>query len=327
MRAQGRLAAMSRRDKARGKGRGRGVSGSNDPNVLDWSMSARNRKTDSDIGASLAMSPAPAGPEAPGEPDASAPLPERAPQRIHLAAEWIWPASAALSFVINAVVAAALIFPPRPSAPGEPEPIPIEIVRLAPQPAAPAAAPAPVQPPAQILEPLPPQPPAAVEQEATLPPPRKKPPEPKAKPKPPLVLQAPPPQQPAPPPAETAAPTAPPSAAPQQEARVPPATLPPNPESRGVINAYAARLRALIEAKKSYPAQALRRQEEGSVTLHILVDHSGRLLQVTASSDAPDILVNAALDAVRAAAPFPSFPSAIERDREAFELPIVFKLE
>jgi outer membrane biosynthesis protein TonB len=39
------------------------------------------------------------------------------------------------------------------------------------------------------------------------------------------------------------------------------------------------------------------------------------------------MLVDAALEAVREAAPFPAFPSALERQRETFELPIVFKLE
>jgi protein TonB len=316
-------------------------------------MSVLDRPTEGEIGASLRMPPpAERSASAPEEalPDPSTVQLERVPRRIHPVFEWVWPASAAFSLAINLAVAALLIFPPRSATPAEPEAIPVELVRLAPAAATPAATTAPAQPvqpkpvPVQpLVQPQPqPEPPKAAAAPPPIPavvtptplaeplPPPPKRPVVKRKPPPipqfaqPVQRQPPPeviPVQPAP------APAAAPAAPPRQQAALPPATEPLDSNGRGAMSLYATRLRALIEAKKSYPPQALRRQEEGSVTLHIVVDHNGRLLQVTASSDAPNVLVDAALEAVREAAPFPAFPSALERQRETFELPIVFKLE
>ncbi|HEY6334518.1 MAG TPA: TonB family protein [Alphaproteobacteria bacterium] len=96
---------------------------------------------------------------------------------------------------------------------------------------------------------------------------------------------------------------------------------------KNALGQYASRLHGLIEAHKSYPAQALMRREEGTVVLRIVIEHDGKLVDVSVLSGSPSRLVEASVQATKAAAPFPSLPSDINLPRATFELPITFRLQ
>lgn len=90
---------------------------------------------------------------------------------------------------------------------------------------------------------------------------------------------------------------------------------------------YMNNLRKRVAAHRRYPYQARRAGIEGTVCLKLRLDAAGRLAALTPTCGAPTrALLEAALDAVRAAAPFGPLPSALGAELAA-ELPVVFRLE
>jgi len=122
-------------------------------------------------------------------------------------------------------------------------------------------------------------------------------------------------------PAQAMAPTV------QEVAAAPSVALIDAAATKAALGQYASRLHGLIEAHKSYPAQAMIRREEGTVVLRIVIEHDGKLLDVEALSGSPSRLVEASVQATKAAGPFPSFPREIDLPRATFELPITFRLQ
>ena len=126
----------------------------------------------------------------------------------------------------------------------------------------------------------------------------------------------------------SATPTGAPELAVQQASVAPPVTRAMDAAlANEALGRYAARLRGLIDAHKAYPPQALMRREEGTVRLRIVVDRDGKLVEVTVLSAASPHLVDASVEATKAAAPFPSLPAELSTQRATFELPITFRLE
>ncbi|MFN3514787.1 MAG: TonB family protein [Phenylobacterium sp.] len=90
---------------------------------------------------------------------------------------------------------------------------------------------------------------------------------------------------------------------------------------------YAARLRAWLEAHKTYPRRARLRREEGVVHLQFAVDRQGRLLEgdiVRSSGHASlDAEAMAMLDRSN---PFPGAPHAVRGERIEVSTPVEFHL-
>ncbi len=241
-----------------------------------------------------------------------------------------WVASLLIHGVLIALIAGWLLDQPRPSS-APATPLPLTLAMFQP-PAAPEAAVLPEQtqpveatPPAQaVADTVPLAPPAA----AALPP-KPRPPAKSAPPKPaasasepvaarPLaseVAAASSSHQVLPAPAES---VAPPPAAPLL-------TLPADP---ALEDGYRARIRQAIDAHKHYPRMARRLGLEGRVVVSFTVKADGRLAETRViESSGSEILDEAALEAVRQAAPFPPFPAGIERRQWVFTLPLAFTLE
>lgn len=207
----------------------------------------------------------------------------------------------------------------------------------------------PVEPPAEpVLEPVvempplpevmpepPPEPeptPVARPEPPVLPKPR--PPEPKVKPKtkPPTKVAAVSPPLPAvtertEEPAVTAAvPTEP------VVAKVEPVSTPvlaaPVVVDADAEAAYKAHIRQKIDAHKHYPKLARRMGEEGRVVVEFSLDASGAVSSVRIKQSSGSArLDEAALQAVRDAAPFPPFPDGVGRKHWDFTLPLSFALD
>jgi protein TonB len=95
----------------------------------------------------------------------------------------------------------------------------------------------------------------------------------------------------------------------------------------GTSNDYASRLRAWLEAHKTYPKRARMRREEGVVHVHFAVDRQGRLLggDVTRSSGyaSLDAEAMAMLDRSN---PFPGAPHTVRGERIEVSTPVEFFL-
>ncbi len=72
---------------------------------------------------------------------------------------------------------------------------------------------------------------------------------------------------------------------------------------------YKKRILGKIARKKNYPLRARRREEEGRVKIHLVIEKNGKmgLMEILQSSSYP-LLDEAALQAVKKAAPFPGLP-------------------
>jgi protein TonB len=88
-------------------------------------------------------------------------------------------------------------------------------------------------------------------------------------------------------------------------------------------------IRAAVAHQLRYPELALRRGIEGRVVLRLTLTASGNLLQASPSDPTADsALTNAALAAVRRAAPFPAWRGTRNPNaRLSLLLPIRFKLD
>jgi periplasmic protein TonB len=92
-------------------------------------------------------------------------------------------------------------------------------------------------------------------------------------------------------------------------------------------DAYVRALRQRIEERLAYPALAVRRGVQGTVELELELDAAGRLTAVVdVGREGSALLREAAMRAVRSAAPFP-FPPGLAARALTIRLPIVFELQ
>ena len=92
---------------------------------------------------------------------------------------------------------------------------------------------------------------------------------------------------------------------------------------------YLSLIRARILAHRQYPPLAKARSMEGEVRLRFIITQSGALsrgVQVVKPSGF-SVLDEQASQCVLAAAPFPPFPPALQRDSLTVEVPIVYRLK
>lgn len=96
----------------------------------------------------------------------------------------------------------------------------------------------------------------------------------------------------------------------------------------GTSNDYASRLRAWLEAHKTYPRRARMRREEGVVHIRFAVDRRGHLLtgDVTRSSGY-EALDAEAMAMLGRSDPFPSAPHSVRGERIEVSTPVEFALE
>ena len=78
----------------------------------------------------------------------------------------------------------------------------------------------------------------------------------------------------------------------------------------------------------TYPNRAVATNQQGTLCIGLVIDHSGELLCVSATQESNYRLLNqAALKAVKKAAPFPALPEGIKADSFELNLPIIFRLQ
>lgn len=151
-------------------------------------------------------------------------------------------------------------------------------------------------------------------------------PEPLAAPTPRYVAEAAVAPNPAPPTPAAASPAPRPDPAPPQRLGTRDALDIDAPN--GTSTDYASRLRAWLEAHKTYPKRSRMRREEGVVQIHFAVDRRGRLLagDITRSSGFSTLDAEA-IAMLSRAQPFPSAPHSIRGERIEISTPVEFSLQ
>jgi TonB family protein len=95
-------------------------------------------------------------------------------------------------------------------------------------------------------------------------------------------------------------------------------------EANTIENSYILELERRIMAQENYPIEAQRRRLEEVITVEFELDEKGQMIDMhVISAEKPKILVEAAVAAVRGAAPFPAPPAGISKK---FQIPIEFRL-
>ncbi|WP_226638454.1 energy transducer TonB [Novosphingobium profundi] len=90
---------------------------------------------------------------------------------------------------------------------------------------------------------------------------------------------------------------------------------------------YFAMIAAHLQRKKSYPKEAKKARQQGTVTVRFTVARDGSVSAVSIkTSSGHDLLDGATLDLLRRVAPLPRMPSSMERDSVTLALPIDYSL-
>jgi TonB family protein len=94
-----------------------------------------------------------------------------------------------------------------------------------------------------------------------------------------------------------------------------------------LLNDYLVGVMGLVDRAKRYPRRERSEQIEGDVVVRMRLDRSGALLAVEiVGPSSREGFNRAALDAVRRAAPFPSMPEGVQRERVGLRLKLRFRL-
>ncbi|HES76591.1 MAG TPA: energy transducer TonB [bacterium] len=216
-----------------------------------------------------------------------------------------------------AMLAATQPFPAPPELVQESSPEPDAVEPQAPVPLEPIP-PDPVEPPPPVIQPEPlPEPPR--------PTPPKKDVAKSAPPKPPKPKVS----SPMPTPEPVFAPSS--AVAPVQDSSeavvAPPLLLSPAVDV-AAEESYKTLIRNRVDARKTYPRLSRRMGEEGKVLVEFRLGSNGEILHVRVKEGSgSERLDEAALLAVREAAPFPPFPEGVKRQSWEFTLPLSFSLD
>ena len=92
------------------------------------------------------------------------------------------------------------------------------------------------------------------------------------------------------------------------------------------LAAYAQELRRRISSAIDYPSEAVELGLKGEVKIRLSILSSGQLKEaLVIRSSGSGILDNAAINAIKKLAPFPSFPGSIESNEIAVDIPIIYR--
>ena len=230
-----------------------------------------------------------------------------------------WTTAATVAGIAHIGVAALALAWVQPTEPVVPEPVVMVELPAGAEPAAaaPAATAAPAQP--QQAQPQPPQdaPPFEVppvraplpSNPVTVPPPA--PPRPAQQ----AVQAAPAPT------AATVSPQAAPAPRPAAGAGTDPRARQMEVDYRSLVNAYLAR-------RKSYPVEAKKARQEGTVAIRFVVDRNGTISDVRMiRGSGHDLLDRATLDLLQRVAPLPRMPASMQRDSIPMAVAIEYSLK
>lgn len=91
---------------------------------------------------------------------------------------------------------------------------------------------------------------------------------------------------------------------------------------------YISKLTRWTSSYVKYPKNALRREQQGSVRVTVVIDRKGKVKEQTLETKSPHSSLNkAVIKAVKKASPYPEIPDIIRGDTFIFTVPIAFNLQ
>jgi periplasmic protein TonB len=93
-----------------------------------------------------------------------------------------------------------------------------------------------------------------------------------------------------------------------------------------INSAWRQQLAAWLAAHKTYPEEARRRGEEGSVTLRFTVERTGRVTETTVVRGSGSSILDAAAEAMLRNATLPPFPETMLQARIGVTVQVRFAL-
>lgn len=94
-----------------------------------------------------------------------------------------------------------------------------------------------------------------------------------------------------------------------------------------LTESYIQQILQLISRKKTYPKEALQREQEGKVMVAVTVEKDGQVIETVVEEAAPfEALNSAALETIRSVGKFPPLPEGIDAPLH-LHIPLVFKLD
>lgn len=99
-------------------------------------------------------------------------------------------------------------------------------------------------------------------------------------------------------------------------------------ESLVATQRHLQSVRNRVNANMDYPRSAIRRNHQGTVRVSLMLNRDGSIYSVELVEDCEhDSLNTAAIEGVRAAAPFDPIPSTVQGDQALAEFPVTFALQ
>lgn len=203
---------------------------------------------------------------------------------------------------------------PKATIPVVPPDMVVEVVLEPPPPPPPPPPPEPQQalPQPVVPQPVAPRPPKAVPQVKAAPIPTQTTPSPDAN-----AVPLPAPVAPAP-----AAPVAE-----EQTYQPPPQVSKPVSDPEGT-KIYLSGIKGRVQEKVVYPTLSLKRGEQGTVHVHTSLSRDGTVVDISAEEEGNSLrLREAAIKAIKDAAPFPPMPDGVPGDPVKITIPVVFEIK
>ncbi len=101
----------------------------------------------------------------------------------------------------------------------------------------------------------------------------------------------------------------------------------PGPDQNELRRGYIRGVSAAVAKQRRYPKLAAQRGWQGEVTLRVVVDGAGQLVEVSVQQGSGyDALDREAMEMVRRAAPFP-LATGMKKEDLTITLPVQFRLE
>jgi len=103
---------------------------------------------------------------------------------------------------------------------------------------------------------------------------------------------------------------------------------PAAPAAQAVIApSWQSELGAWLQAHKTYPEQARRRDEQGRATVRFKVEHDGQVLDVQLVSGTGSEILDDAVRRMLTGATVPPFPPGMDQDQVTVTVQLRYKLE
>ena len=101
----------------------------------------------------------------------------------------------------------------------------------------------------------------------------------------------------------------------------------PGINTENIRNSYFANISAMLAQAKRYPKRAVRRKQEGTVKVNLVIDRNGELVSFDITQSSRHRVLDREVERmIQRSAPFPEIPVAIAGNTLSITVPVAFFL-